>query len=82
MISKGLNDEYRGHVEAVYPRGLGCSFTKTPNEIWDFFEYLDHDTWEYDNAREAFSHVIPNPYMMHATPLDESSIGGISYEHS
>jgi len=23
---------------------LGYLFTKTSDEIWDFFEYLDHDT--------------------------------------
>jgi len=57
-------------------------FTKTSDEIWDFFEYLAHDTWEYDNANETFSHPIPDPYMMHATPVDEIQIGGICYEDS
>jgi len=43
---------------------------------------LAHDTWEYDNARETFSCPSPDPYMMHAIPLFESQIKGISYEHS
>ena len=55
MIFEGLNDEYMGLVETMYPRGLDYLFTKTPDEIWDFFEYLAHDTWEYDNARGTFS---------------------------
>jgi len=33
-------DEYQGHVEIIYPRGLGYLFTNTMYEIWDFFEYL------------------------------------------
>lgn len=57
-------------------------FTSTPDEIWDFFEYFAHETWEYENARETFSHPIPDPYMMCVAPLDESQFGGISYEHS
>lgn len=56
MIFEGFNDEYRGHVKTIYPEGLHYLFTKTPDEICDFFEYLAHDTWEYDNARETFSH--------------------------
>ena len=51
------------------------------DEIWDFFKYLAHDTWEYENARGIFSHHIPNPYVMHAMPLAESQFGGTSYEH-
>ena len=43
---------------------------------------MAYDTWEYDNAREIFSHPSPNLYMMHATLLFESKIEGISYEHS
>ena len=31
---------------------------------------------------ETFSRPIPDPYMMHAISLDESQIGGISYEYS
>ena len=53
MISEGLSDKYRGHVKTMYSGGLGCLFTKAPDEIWNFFEYLAHDTWEYDHARET-----------------------------
>jgi len=51
---------------------LDYLFTKTFDEIWDLFEYLAHDTWEYDNARETFSHTSLDTYMMHATPSFES----------
>ena len=44
VIFKGLNDEYYGQVEIMYPGGLGCLFTKTPDKIQDFFEYFAHDT--------------------------------------
>jgi len=61
---------------------LGCLFTKTRHKIWDFFEYLAHNTSEYDNARETYSFPSSNPYMMQATPLFESQSDGIAYEHS
>ena len=64
------------------PGGLDYLFTKTLDEIWDFFEYLAHDTWEYDNAGEIFSHPSPDLSMIHSIPLDESHFGGTSYEHS
>ena len=83
MIFVGVNEEYRGHVKTMYPRGLGCLFTKTIDEIWDFFfEYLADDTWEYENARETFNLPSPDPYVVHATPFDKSQFEGISYEHS
>jgi len=43
--------------------------------ISNFFEYLAHNTWEYENAGGIFSHAILDPYVMHATPLDESQFG-------
>ena len=44
MIIKGLNDEYRDHVENLYPRDSECLLTKTSDEIWDFFEHLAQET--------------------------------------
>jgi len=41
---EGLNLEYRGHVEAMYLKGIVGLFSKSSDEIWDFFEYLAHDT--------------------------------------
>jgi len=82
VIFVGLNEEYRGHVKTMYPRDLGCLFTKTIDEIWDFFEYFAHDSWEYENARETFILPISDLHVMHATPLDKSQFEGISYEHS
>ena len=42
---------------------------------------MAHDIWEYENAGEIFSHLIPDSYVMHATTSDESQFGSISYEH-
>ena len=55
----------------MYPGGLGCLFTKILDEICDFFEYLAHDSWEYDNAREAFSHSVLDLYVMRVISLNE-----------
>ena len=72
MIFEGVNDEHQGHIKTMYPGGLECSFTKAADEMLDFFEYLAHDTQEYDNARESLSRSIPNHYVMHTTRLHES----------
>ena len=42
---------------------------------------MAHDTWKYGNARETFSHAIPDPHMMHAPSLDASHSRGVFYEH-
>jgi len=82
VIFESLNNEYRGHFETMYPEGLCFLFTKTPDEIWDFFEYLAQDSWECENARETFSHPSLDSYMMYVTSLDESQIEDVSYKHS
>ena len=81
MNFEGLDDEYRGHVEIIYPGALGYLSTRTSDEIWDFFECLAHEIWEYENARETFSHPTSSPYVRHARPLDKSQFRRICYEH-
>ena len=66
VIFDGLNNDYRGHVETMYPKGLACLLARAPNEIWDSVEYLAHAIWEYDNASETIGQPITDPYMMHA----------------
>ena len=56
----GLNVEFRVHVESMCLGGFRGFLSKTSNEVWDFFEYLGGNTWEFDQAKEAlvysFSH--------------------------
>jgi len=33
VIFEGLNDEYRGHIQTMYPRGLDYLLTKISDEI-------------------------------------------------
>lgn len=60
----------------MYFGGLGYLFTKTPDEIWDFIDYLAQETWEYENAKDAFIHHIFDPFMMRTAPLDENQFAG------
>jgi len=48
VIFESLNDEYRGLVETVYREGLDCLFTRTPDEVWNFFEKLAWDTYAFE----------------------------------
>ena len=56
MIFEGLNGEYRDHVETTYPGGLDCLFTKTQDEVWDFFEKQAQNTYEFEQARNSFGY--------------------------
>jgi len=43
MIIEGLNDEFSGYLETMYPKSSDYLFTKTLDEIWNFFEHVAHD---------------------------------------
>ena len=51
VIVVGLNSEFRGHVEPIYLGGLLGLLTRTQDEIWDFFENLAWDNYEFEQAR-------------------------------
>jgi len=57
----GLNAEFRGHVEFMCLSGFRDLLSKAPYEVWDFFEYLAWDTWEFDQAEEALDHSSSDP---------------------
>jgi len=44
----GLNAEFRGHIKSMCLRGFQDLLFKTPDEVWDFFEYLAGETWEFE----------------------------------
>ena len=44
----GLNDEFRCHVESMPPKTLVRLLAKTHDEVWDFFEKLAWDTYEFE----------------------------------
>jgi len=56
VIFEGLNDEYRHHVEIIYPGDMDCLFTKTQDEVWDFFKKLAWDTYKFEQARNIFGY--------------------------
>jgi len=64
----GLNSEFRGHVESIYPRGLLWLLTKTQDEVWDFFENLAWDNYEFEQAKVTIGYPTyesdfhANPY--------------------
>ena len=48
-----------GVMLRLYTLGIwDILFTKTSDEVQDVFEYLGHNTQEYDNAREILSHLM------------------------
>ena len=45
----------------MYPGSSMSWFSEYPDWIWNFFEYLAHDTWEYEQTRQGFSHAKTIP---------------------
>ena len=54
-----LKFESRGYVESMYPRGLLALLSRTQEEVWDFFEKLAWDTYEFEQARNTLGYPTP-----------------------
>ena len=48
VIAMGLNVESRSYVESICPRGLIELLSKTQNEVWEFFEKLEWETYAFE----------------------------------
>lgn len=47
---------------------MWASFFKSPEEVWGFFEYFAHETWEFENARWTLGYSTPGPYAYDVQP--------------
>ena len=61
-----LNAEFRGHIKSMCFGSFQGLLSKTPYEVWDFFEYLARETWEFKQAQEALVHSSSDPYVYHS----------------
>lgn len=64
----GINAEFRGHVKSMCLGGFRGLLSKTPDKVWDFFEYLARKTWEFEHARKALIHSSFDPYACQSEP--------------
>ena len=46
-----LNSESWGYIESIYPGGVLGWLSKTQYEVWDFFEKIAWDTYEFNQAK-------------------------------
>ena len=51
VIVLGLNAEFRGYIESIYPSGVLRLLTRIQDEVWDFFEKLTWDKYEFEQVR-------------------------------
>jgi len=51
VIVLGLNAKFRGIVETMCSGGLLGLLTRSQDEVWDFFERLAWDTYEFEQAK-------------------------------
>ena len=68
VIILGLNSEFKGHVESMCPGGLVGLLSKTQDEVWDFFENLGWETYEFEQANQFSGYPTSDEYAFYANP--------------
>ena len=67
-IVLGLNAEFRGIVESMCLGGLLGLLPRSQDEVWDFFEKLAWDTYEFEQAKNIFGSPPSDEYVFPANP--------------
>ena len=62
-----MNAKFRGCVESMYSGELLGLLSRTQDEVWDFFERLAWDIYEFDQARWTLGYPT-NESAFHAYP--------------
>ena len=73
VIVLGLNVEFRGVVESICPGGLLGLLSRTQDEVWDFFENLAWDNYEFEQARQNLKYPTHAKSVFHANPYHRDS---------
>ena len=68
VIVLGLNAEFKGIVEFMCPGGLLGFLSRSQHEVWDFFEKLAWDTYEFEQAKNNFGSPPSDEYVFPANP--------------
>ena len=59
----GLNAESWSYIKSIYPGGVLGLLSKTRDEVWNFFEKLAWDTYEFEQARNNFGYPTRSDYV-------------------
>ena len=65
VIVLGLNAEFRDVIESMYPGGLLGLLSKTQDEVWNFFEKLAWDTYQFEQVSETLGYPTHDEYASH-----------------
>ena len=79
----GLNSEFKGHVKTMCQGGLLGLLSKTQEEVWDFFEYLAWDTYEFKQAKMNLKYHTHDESALDADPYSRGHLidsHGSSYD--
>ena len=60
--------KFRGYVDSTYPGGLLGLLSRTHDEVWDFFQKLTWDGYEFEKARGTLGYLTHDEYIFHVTP--------------
>jgi len=51
VIAVGLNFQSWDYIESIYPRGVLGLLSQTQDKVWNLFEKLAWDTYEFNQAK-------------------------------
>jgi len=79
VIVIGLNAFSRGYVESMCLGGFQGLLSKTQDEVWNFFEKLAWDTYQFEQVSETLGYPTHGEYASHPYHQDHFAY---SYNHS
>ena len=68
LNSSFLPNSWCKQTPLMYPRRLLWLLSRTKNGVWNFFEKLAWDTYEFEQARGTLRYLTYGEYTFHATP--------------
>ena len=68
VIVVGLKAESWGDIESICPAGVLGLLSKTQDEVWDFFEKLAWDTYEFEQVRNNFGYPTHSEFVFPVSP--------------
>jgi len=70
----GLNSESWSYIESIYPRGVLGLLSQTQAKVWNFFEQLAWDTYEFDQAKQNFGYPTQGEFVFLINPYHQDHL--------
>ena len=64
----GLNSEFWGYIESIFPGGVLGLLSKTQDDVWDLFSKLAWNIYEFEQAKNNFGYPTSDESVFPANP--------------